>query len=123
MADYDKLVTGLRNFTKDQDGHVRGAVELLITQGKWLDREDFTGTAVRWYSSGGRSFACIDWGKAAQVAEGSGMSASGGEQSVLRFAIALGRDQFGLSALDDRNARLYMKALATATGLEEMLRG
>lgn len=122
MTDYDKLVAALRNFTKDQDGHVRGAIELLITQGKWLDREDFTGTAVRWYGSGGKDFACIDWGKATQVAEGSGMSASGGERSVLQFAIALGRDQFGLSRLDDRSAGLLMTAFATALGLEEMLR-
>jgi hypothetical protein len=116
----DKIAAGLRAWTKDQDGHVRAAVELLIEQGKWLDHEDFATTAVSWYGAGSRAFACIDWRKAAQVAEDSG--ASGGELSALRFAIALGSNQFRLSTLDDRNARLYMTALATALGMEGMLR-
>ncbi len=123
MADPDALAAALRRWTAGQDGHVRAAVELLAGHGRWLDRDDFTTAAVSWYGAGGRTFACIDWGKAARVAEGSGMSASGGELSVLRFAIAIGSNQFGLSRLDDRSAELLMAALATALGMEAMPNG
>jgi len=105
MADFGELVAALRSWTRNHDPHVRAAVELLITHGHWLRREDFTSECVR--QVGG--VTVIDWNHAAGP-----WYASSSEVAMLDLAVAIGSDRYRLSRMDDENAGAIVKAFAAA---------
>jgi hypothetical protein len=111
----DNLIAGLRKWARLRDGHVRGAVELLIGHGYWLGREDFTSECIYRVSGGG---AVLDWGKA----QAHPWYASSSEVAVLDLAVALGSDRYRLSRASDGEAEAIIRAFATALGMEGMLR-
>lgn len=112
----DKLIAGLRAWTKDHDPHVRAAVELLIADGFWLGREDFRQAAVP-VTAG---TAWIAWDRAGAFGRQAGASSS--QKALLALAVSIGADRYRLSRMDDRQAGLVVRALATATGMEGMIR-
>lgn len=118
MSDYDKLIAGLRKWTKDHDGHVRGAVELLIWHEHWLRRADFIAEVVQWGDDGS---AWIPWEKARKFMRNRAGSSS--QMAILDLAVALGSNQYRLSQMGDAHAEAIVRAVATALGEEGMLRG
>jgi hypothetical protein len=123
VANPEELATRLRESAKLLDGHVRAAVELLAGHGYWLGHERFTDpwSGVVRQENGG---AWINWEKARGFAD-SGLvtGASSSQIAVLRFAVAIGMDLYRLSFASDEEAAAAVRAVATATGMEEMLRG
>jgi hypothetical protein len=122
MADFDATVKGLRAWTRNQDGHVRAAVDVLVDHGYWLRHEVFT-SAWMGVVRQDENDTWIDWDKARGFCESSQVrGASVSQISVLRFAVALGLDRYRLGFASEGDARAAVRAVATATGLEEMLR-
>ena len=124
MADDDplaaiRLKAGLRAWAKDVDPRQRAAVELLIADGYWLRHDGFAGPHGAIRHDGNKAW--IGWDKARQVAC-AGM-ASSSQLAILRLAIAIGTDEYRLSRMDDGQAGNIVAALATALGMEGMLRG
>lgn len=113
----DKLTAGLRKWTRDHDPHVRAAVELLIADGFWIGREDFVQAAVQ---EDGRGTAWIAWDLAGSFGRRAGASSS--QKALLALAVSIGADRYRLSRMDDRQAGLAVTALATASGMEGMIR-
>lgn len=107
----DALITGLRAWTKDHDPHVRAAVELLIVHDHWLYDDGFIAACVQHTQE-----TYISW-VAADAYLASDPPCSPGEASVLRAAIDLGMNRWGLSRLDVRNKQRVMDAVRTAVGL------
>jgi len=114
MADFDSLAAGLRRWTKDHDPHVRAAVELLISDGRWLRRRDFTSAcaiedpAETW----------ISWRKASEFIESHRAAASTTEMAVLELAVAIGSNRYKLSYMNGEQAETVVKAFAAALGVE-----
>lgn len=120
--DFDRLVAGLRAWTRDHDPHVRAAVELLIWHEHWLRRADFRLAATRVVGRGGRTgdaqrYCLIDW-DAAREYFGQGPRGSTSEMAVLDLAIALGKDRFRLNIMGEAHSRAVATAFAAAVGLE-----
>jgi hypothetical protein len=116
VADFDTLVTELRAWTKNHDPHVRAAVELLISDGRWLRRSDFVGECVT--TGDGDGTAWIPWYRARDFIESSRSSASVTEMRVLEIAVAIGSDQYRLSRMNDEQAEAIVKAFAGALNVE-----
>jgi hypothetical protein len=122
VADHDALVAGLRKWAAAQDGHVRAAVDVLVDHEYWLRHEVFTSAwmgVVRYDEDA----TWIAWDTARGFCEsGQVRGASVSQVSVLRFAVALGLDLYRLNFASDGDAEAAVRAVATATGLEKMLR-
>jgi 8-oxo-dGTP diphosphatase len=97
-------------------------VELLISHGVFLHREDFTSRFVEpgTHITDGTQLAAINW-PAAISALGTGLACSGGEQRMLRLAASLAyglpvnlRDAF--TGIDDRGIKLVIRAVLHASG-------
>ena len=115
MPDPGKVTAGLRAWTANHDPHVRAAVELLIWHGYWPRRADFAKACIRTY--GGESF--IMWQDAAEFAASApGCSAS--ERNVLRVAVAVGSDEYGLSRMGTAHAGAIMGDFAEALGVTSL---
>jgi hypothetical protein len=108
--DLEPLVASLRRWTKGHDPHVRAAVELLIEDGRWLRRQDFTSAclvrdpAETW----------VNWRKAAEFTGSHRSSASMTEMAVLEVAVAIGSNRYKLSYMNDDQAAAIVKAFALA---------
>ena len=97
---------------------------LLIDCGCWLHREDFTGqfvTTATSISDGTTLLATIDWAAAITALDAGKLPCSGGERRVLRLAASIADGipvslYDNLPGLDQRNARLLVKAIRHATG-------
>lgn len=116
MSDQDKLIAGLRKWTKNHDPHVRAAVELLIEHGHWIRRADFAAEVVQWDSGG---TAWIPWDRARAFMRDRAGSTS--QMAILDLVIAIGSDRYRLSRADCEEA--IVRAVAMALGQEGMLRG
>lgn len=120
MRDFDATVAGLRKWTESHDPHVRAAVELLIDDGRWLRRRDFTSECVRREPSGE---VWISWLHARDFIAANRAEASRTEMAFLELAVALARDTYRFNHMDDDQARQVVTAFAAALGMERMLRG
>lgn len=121
MADFDTLAAGLRRWTRDNDPHVRAAVELLIWHETWIRRADFANAAVYWDGSRGtgktRGVAWIKWSDAREFAD-SGPRASTSEIAVLDLAVAIGENRYKLSQMGHAHARAIVTAFARALDVD-----
>jgi hypothetical protein len=95
--------------------------ELLIANGTFLHRDDFTSRFIEHGTSGGNRMAAIDWEAATAVLASGGLPCSGGERRILQLAasIAYGipvslRDT--VTGLDNDNADRLLTAIRHATG-------
>lgn len=120
MDDFEALVASLRKWTKGNDPHVRAAVELLISDARWLRRQDFVSACV--VRDGDRP-AWIPWQDARDFIGANRSQASTTEMVILELAVAIGSNRYKLSYLDDRQAQLIVTAFAAALGMEMMIRG
>jgi hypothetical protein len=110
---FEDLVAGLRRGTSTHDANVRAAVDLLIWHEAWLRRPDFQRACIRHVS--GTPY--IKWREAQSLTENPPVGASSSQLTVLRVAVALGLDDFGLSGLGHAHRRAVAQAFAEAVGL------
>lgn len=115
----DKIAAGLRAWTKNHDGHVRAAVELLCWHEHWIRRADFVKACV---TSDRDGTSWIRWEAARAFAFGN-PRASTSELAILDLAVSLGSDRYKLSRMGNAHAEAIVRAFATATGMEGMIRG
>src|SRR5438477_9252864 len=92
------------------------ATGLIITQGVWLDRDDFarfvhhgTGTAV------------IDWEAAIAALDAGDLPSSAGEKRMLRLAASLADQALvslgdAITGIDERNVGLLIRSVRLASG-------
>lgn len=111
MTDFDALTAGLRAWAAGSDKD-KAAVELLCWHETWLRRSSFTSRCVR---AGAIGEAWILWAAASEFAE-SGPRCSASELNVLRVAVAIGGDDFGLSGFGHIHSYKVAEAFATALG-------
>jgi hypothetical protein len=112
MPEFEELAAGLRAWAAGADAGDRAAVELLIANRTWLEREDFFAAAIG--MSGGLPY--VSW-RRAQAFDGYG---SGGELAVLRAACLIGDDPLRFYVLDGANRQLVASAFATALGVTSL---
>jgi hypothetical protein len=62
---------------------------LLISNGAFLHRDDFTRRFITYGTSGGTLMAAIDWDAAITALNGSGLPCSGGERRILLLSASL----------------------------------
>jgi hypothetical protein len=110
---FEDLVAGLRRGTSAHDANVRAAVELLIWHEAWLRRPDFQRACIRHVN--GTPY--IKWREALSLAEDPPVGASSSQLTVLRIAVAIGLDQFGVRGLGHAHLRAVAQAFAEACGL------
>jgi hypothetical protein len=92
---------------------------LLIAEGTFLRRDDFTGRFIEHGASGGTPMAAIDWAAAITALNAGQVPCSSGERRILLLAasiaggipVSLGDT---LPGIDHRNARLVINAIAHA---------
>jgi hypothetical protein len=113
MADFAALVTGLRHWTRDHDPHVRAAVELLISDGRWLRRRDFVSACV----TDDPAETWISWHEARDFIDSHRSAASTTEMAVLEIAVAIGSNKYKLSYMNDGQAHMIVDAFAGALGV------
>ena len=102
---------------------LEAAAELLIANGTWLHRTDFT-TRFVVLSRGltdGRPMAAIDWPAAITALAAGHLPCSGGEQRMLRLIASIADGipadlQDILTGIDDHNIQLLLKAVLHASG-------
>ena len=121
MPDFDKTVTSLRRWTKDQDPHRRAAVELLIWHERWLRSPAFVRVCME--TSTGTGETWIAWAKARDFERRSGAAASESERAILRIAVGLGSDEYRLSRMNDEQAGAIVRAFADALEVGEIGNG
>lgn len=99
---------------------LEAGVGLLIANGTFLRRDDFTSRFIEHGTSSGTPMAAIDW-EAAATLTGGGLPCSGGERRILAPAASLAggipvalRD--AIAGMDDRNVQLLVKAVLHASG-------
>jgi hypothetical protein len=99
------------------------AVELLISHGTFLHRDDFTGrfTGHGTSISDGTMLAAIDWEAAITALSGGELPCSGGDRRILRLSASLAagipadlRD--AVTGLDDLNIQQLLTAIRHASG-------
>jgi hypothetical protein len=81
-----EIVASLRRWTDHHDPHVRGAVELLISNRWWLDNDEFAQTAMQVDDHDNTRW--IDWDAARQVLDNHRHLATT-QRAILDLAIAL----------------------------------
>jgi hypothetical protein len=116
----DDLVAALRACAVGLYPLEAGA-ELLISNGTFLHRDDFTGKFIDHGISDGTPMAAIAWDAAITALSTGGLPCSGGEGRILQLSASLAagipvdlRDS--ITGLDDDNAALLITAILHATG-------
>jgi hypothetical protein len=104
---------------------LEASVALLISNGAFLHRDDFTGLFIETgtsISDGTTPMAVIDWDAAVTALNSGGLPCSGGERRILLLSASLAagtpvslRDN--VTGLDDRNIALLIAAIRHAAGL------
>lgn len=117
MTDFDTLAAGLRAWAAG-DWICTAAVELLITHGEWLRRDDFPFMCTESWDDMSR----IDWDAARSFVAG-GPACTGTELGILRLAVGIGSDEYRLASISRDNAEAVVRAFAMALRAEGMLRG
>jgi len=100
---------------------LEAGTELLISNGTFVRRGDFTTRFITCGTSGGTPIAAIDWDAAITPLNGSGLPCSGGERRILLLSTSLAagtpvslRDT--VTGLDDHNTALLVTAIRHAAG-------
>ena len=100
---------------------LEAGTELLIANGTFLHRDDFTSRFIEHGTSGGTPMAAIDWDAAITALNGGGLPCSGGERRILQLAASLAagtpvslRDT--VTGLDHDNAARLLTAIRHAAG-------
>ena len=102
---------------------LEAGVALLISNGAFLRRPDFTGRFIEHGTSisNGTAMAAIDWEAAASALKNGELPCSGGERRMLQLASSLAagtsvdlRD--AATGLDDQNIQLLLTAIRHASG-------
>ena len=100
---------------------LEAGTELLISNGTFLHRDDFTGKFIDHGISDGTPMAAIAWDTAITALSTGGLPCSGGEGRILQLSASLAagipvdlRDS--ITGLDDDNAALLITAILHATG-------
>jgi hypothetical protein len=112
----DILAAGLRKWTARLDGHVRAAVDLLIEDGRWLRRPDFTRSCLTRHENG---IIRVDWLAARGFARSGDCSTT--EQAIMFLAAAIAENEYRLTRMDDRQAELIVRAFAGALGVDVLM--
>ena len=71
---------------------LEAGVALLIAEGTFLDRSDFTSHFIEHGTSGGTPMAAVDWDAAITALNGGELPCSSGERRVLQLAASLAGD-------------------------------
>jgi hypothetical protein len=118
--DADQLATALRASAAGFYP-LEAGTELLIDNGTFLRRDDFTTRFVHHGTSEAIPMAAIDWDAAINALASSGLPCSGGERRILQLSASLAngtpvslRDT--LTGLDDHNTARLLTAIRHATG-------
>lgn len=100
---------------------LEAGVALLIAEGTFLRRGDFTTRFIEHGTSGGTPMAAIDWDAAITALHAGELPCSAGERRILAAAASLAagipadlRDT--ATGLDTRNVRLLITGVAHAAG-------
>lgn len=100
---------------------VEAGVALLISNGTFLHRDDFTGKFIDHGISDGTPMATIAWDAAITALSTGGLPCSGGEGRILQLSASLAagipvdlRDS--ITGLDNDNAARLLTAIGHATG-------
>jgi hypothetical protein len=100
---------------------LEAGTELLISNGTFLHRDDFTGKFIDHGISDGTPMAAIAWDAAITALSTGGLPCSGGEGRILQLSASLAagipvdlRDS--ITGLVDDNAALLITAILHATG-------
>jgi hypothetical protein len=104
---------------------LEAGTELLIANGTFLRRHDFTirfieqGTSI---SDGVTPMAAIDWDAAVTALHAGELPCSGGERRILQLSASLAAAtpvdlQDAVTGLDDHNAALLLAAIRHAAGM------
>jgi hypothetical protein len=119
-VDTDDLTAALRNCAAGLYP-LEAGTELLISNGTFLHRDDFTGRFIDHGISDGTPMAAIAWDAAITALSTGGLPCSGGERRILQLSASLAagipvdlRD--AVTGLDDRNTALLLTAVRHATG-------
>jgi hypothetical protein len=100
---------------------LEAGTQLLISNGTFLHRDDFTGKFIDHGISDGTPMAAIDWEAAITALDTGGLPCSGGERRILQLSASLAagtpvslRD--AVTGLDDANTALFVTAIGHASG-------
>ena len=100
---------------------VEAGVSLLISNGTFLHRDDFTSRFIHHGTSDGTTMAAIDWDAAIAALAIGNLPCSGGERRILQLAASLAagtiislRDT--VTGIDDANIALFVTAIGHASG-------
>jgi hypothetical protein len=119
-VDTDHVATALRNCASGLYAAQAG-VALLVSNGTFLHRYDFTSRFIEHDTSGATPMAAIDWEAAITALDNGGLPCSGGERRILQLAASLAagtpvslRDT--IAGLDSPNTALLVTAVQHAAG-------
>ncbi len=100
---------------------LEAGVALLVAEGTFLRRDDFTTRFIEHGTSSRTAMAAIDWDAATAALHAGELPCSGGERRVLELASSLSggipvdlRD--AVTGLDDRNIQRLVTAILHASG-------
>jgi len=99
------------------------ALELLISHGTFLHRDDFTGRFIEHGTSisNGAVLAAIDWEAAVTALSCGELPCSGGERRILMLSASLAASipvdlRDAVTGIDDRNVQRLLTAIRHASG-------
>ena len=84
---------------------LEAGTELLISNGTFLQRGDFTTRFITCGTSGGTPMAAIDWDAAITALASGGLPCSGGERRILQLSASLAAATSKLAQADATTAR------------------
>ena len=100
---------------------LEAGVALLVAEGTFLRRDDFTSRFIEYGTSSGTAMAAIDWDAVIAALHAGELPCSGGERRVLELSSSLSggipvdlRD--AVTGLDDRNIQRLVTAILHASG-------
>lgn len=114
----DELTTALRACAAGIYTAEAG-VNLLIANGTFLHRDDFTSRFIDHGTGDGTPMAAIDWDAAITALASGDLPCSGGERRMLRLSASLAAGipvslQDAVTTIDERNAALLLTAIRHA---------
>lgn len=102
------------------------AVELLISHGSWLVRDDFLVHVEYWCGVHGESIAAVDWRAVWAALEDGNLPCSSGERQIVRVAASIAEGIpidlcDAVSSLDAVNLNRVAQAFMAAGGLARVV--
>ena len=100
---------------------LEAGTELLISNGTFLHRADFTARFITCGTSGDTPMAAIDWDAAITALNSGGLPCSGGERRILQLSASLAAGtpvslHDTVTGLDHDNTHWLLSAIRHATG-------